>query len=265
MGFFDFLGNVGNLFGELASLLSELFAILWSAMVTLFTFLWNTLVAVFQFLVSVFQNVAKFFARAWTDFLKPAINAIFNFIGKIYSALHRLLAPLMKWIQKIRAWYDTHILPILMKQIQMIQRIRQFLTILRIFHVKWAQLLDDKLAAMQGKITDSIQIVRGYLNLIISWIGLITDQTNVIRRSVLGSWLLSNLSALKRIMGYGDNRPITSAEQAAMDKAHNRYTAATVHEHMQTLAMTGLTADDLADRAAARAALAEATGAPLSF
>jgi hypothetical protein len=265
MGFLDFLGSVGDIFGEIASLVAQVFAVLWHVMVALFTFIWNTLVAVFNFLVSVFQNVAKLFARLWTDYVKPAINGLFNFIAKIYSAIHRVLDPLMRWIQKIRAWYDTHILPILKKQIQMIQRVRQFLTILRIFHVKWAQRLDDKLAGIQSKITDSIELVRGYLNMVISWIALITDQTNVIRRSVLGSWLLSHLGALKRIVGYGDGRQITQAEQDAIAKAHNRYTTANVHAHVQTLAMTGLTTDDMADRDAARAALVVATGTPLPF
>jgi hypothetical protein len=265
MGFLDFLGNIGNIFGEIASLIDAIFGILWNVMISLFTFIWNTLVAVFNFLVSVFQNVAKFFGHFWSDFVKPAINGLFNLVAKIYSAIHRVLDPLMRWVQKIRAWYDTHILPMLLKQIQMIQRIRQFLSILRVFHVKWAQQLDDKLAGLQGKITDSIELVRGYLNLVISWIALITDQNSVIRRSVLGSWLLSNLAALKRIVGYGDGRQITSDEQAAMDKAHNRYTTANVHDHIQSLAMTGLTADDLADRAAARTALEAATGAPLPF
>jgi len=118
---------------------------------------------------------------------------------------------------------------------------------------------------MQGKITDSISFVRGYLNLIISWIALICDQTNVIRRSVLGSWLLSNLAGLKRIVGYGDGRQITSNEQAAMDKARNRYTSANVHEHLQSLAMTGLTTDDMAERDQARQALADTLGQQLPF
>jgi hypothetical protein len=265
MGFLDFLGSIGDIFGEIASLISELFAFLWSYVYAALVFIWNTLIAVFNFLLSVFQNVGKFLARAWTDFIKPAINSIINFIAKIYSAIHRVLDPLLRWIQKIRKWYDTHILPILMRQLQMIQKVRRFLAILRIFHVKWAQQLDDKLAGIQSKITDTISVVRGYFNLIIDWIALICDETNVIRRSVLGSWLVSNLGGLKRIVGYGDGRQVTNSEQAAMDKARNRYTSANVHDHVQTLAMTGLTTDDMADREAARTALAEATGTPLPF
>jgi hypothetical protein len=213
----------------------------------------------------VFKNVGKFFARSWTDFLKPAIRGLFNNVIKLFDRLHRLLAPLLKWIQKIRKWYDTHILPILLKEIQMIQRVRQFLAVLRILHVKWAQILDDKLSAVQSKITTSIEFIRGYLNLIISWIALITDPSMIIRRNTLGAWLLSHLGGLKRIVGYGGNRPVTSAEQAQMDKDVKRFNTATVRDHVQALSLTGLTDDDLAARAEARAALEDAIGEPLPF
>lgn len=265
MGFLDFLSSIGDIFGEIASLISELFAFLWSYVYAALLFIWNTLVAVFNFLLSVFQNVGKFLARAWTCYIKPAIQSIIKHIQSIYDKLHLWASKLQEWITKIRKWYDTHILKAMMKQLEMIQKIRKFLAILRIFHVKWAQQLDDKLAGIQSKITDTISLVRGYLNLVIDWIALICDQTNVIRRSVLGSWLVSNLGGLKRIVGYGDGRQVTSDEQAAMDKARNRYTSTNVHDHVQTLAMTGLTTDDMADREAARTALAEATGTPLPF
>jgi hypothetical protein len=265
MGFFDFLNNIGSIFGQLASLISSLFVALWNAMVAVFNFIWSALVTVVDAIVSVFKNVGSFFARMWTDYVKPAISGLFSSVIKLFDRLHRLLTPLLKWIQKIRKWYDTHILPMLMKELQLIQRIRQFLSVLRIFHVKWAQALDDKLLSLQGKITTTIEAVRGVLNTIINWIALVTDPSMIIRRNTLGAWLLSHLGGLKRIVGYGGNRPVTSDEQKAMDKDRTRYYTTTVHDHATALLRTGLTDDDLAERAKARAALAEATGAPLPF
>jgi hypothetical protein len=265
MGFFDFLGGIGSIFGQLSQIISQLFIILWNAMLQLFVFLYNTLVAVVNAIVAVFKNVGKFFARAWTDYLKPAVRGLFDHVIRLFDRLHRLLAPLLKWIQKIRKWYDTHILPILLKQIQMIQRVRQFLAVLRVFHVKWAQTLDDKLLRVQSKITLTVEAVRGYLNQIINWIALVTDPGMIIRRNTLGAWLLSHVGGLKRIVGYGGNRPVTSDEQKAMDKAHALYFTTTVQDHVTALSLTGLTDDDLARREAVRRALASATGAALPF
>ncbi len=265
MDFLGFLSNIGAIFGQIAQIISQLFVILWNAMLAVFHFIWNTLVAVVNAIVSVFKNVGKFFARSWSDYVKPAIRGLFSNVIKLFDRLHRLLAPLLRWIQKIRRWYDTHILPILLKEIQMIQRVRQFLAVLRILHVKWAQVLDDKLLRIQGKITLSIELIRGYLNMIISWIALVTDPSMIIRRNTLGAWLLSHLGGLKRIVGYGGNRPLKQAEQDAVAKGHALYYTTTVQDHVTALSLTGLTDDDLARREAMRQALVEATGAPLPF
>lgn len=265
MGFLDFLSGIGDIFGEIASLVSSLFALLWNALVAVFNYLFGLQVAVIQYSFLSFGKIADFFKKLWQDYVSIAIAKIFLEIKKLYDWLHHILDPLLRWLQKIRKWYDTHVLPGMLKQLALIQRIRQYLVILRIFHVKWAQTLDNYLAEIQGRITASIALVRGALNQIISWIGLITDQTNVIRRSVLGSWLLSNLGALKRIVGYGANKPPTSAQQAVIDREKRRYQMANQQDHVQSLAMTGLTADDKTERDGARQGIANATGAPLPF
>lgn len=265
MGFFDFLGAVGNIFGEIAAFFGALFAFLWNVMIALFQFIWDTLVAVVNAIVNVFQKAQTFFEHLWTDYLKVAFGKIWDWIKLLFTHPLQAIRQLLKWLQKVRAWYDTHILKILQRQIQMIQRIRQFLAVLRIFHVKWAQRLDDKLASIQGKIEASIEFVRGYFNLIIDWIALIVDPQSVIRRSVLGAWLITHLGPLKRIVGFGDSRPLTQDEQDQIAKDSQRYTAANVKEHINTLALTGPTADDQMQRAAARAALEAAIGQPLPF
>ena len=148
----------------------------------------------------------------------------------------------------------------LLKQIQMIQRIRQFLAVLRIFHVKWAQTLDDKLNELQGKITQTVEAVAGYLNMIISWIALVTDPSMIIRRNTLGAWMLSHLGLVKRVVGYGGNKPISAADQASLDASRTRYYTANVQSHVQALLLTGPTQQDMDERTAAQAALAEAIG-----
>jgi hypothetical protein len=263
MGFLDFLTGIGSIFQEIGALLNAIFVTLWNIMAALFNFLWGVLGAIVKAVVAVFQDAGKFINHLWTDYLKPAINGIFTAVGKAFTLLHKILDPVLKWIQKIRQWYDTHILPILLKEIQMIQRIRQFLALLRILHVKWAQTLDALLAQAQGRITTSIELVRGYLNQIISWIALVTDPSMIIRRNTLGAWLLANLGVLKRVAGYGGNKPISAADQASLDAARTRYYTANVQAHVQTLLLTGPTQQDIDERAAARSALEEATGASL--
>jgi hypothetical protein len=200
MGFFDFLDQIGSVFADLSKIINILFAALWNAMRAALQWIWDQLVAFAQFLHGIFLNIGKFFARSWTDYLKPAIRGLFNNVIKLFDRLHRLLAPLLKWIQKIRQWYDTHILPILMKEIQMIQRVRQFLAVLRILHVKWAQVLDDKLASIQGKITRVVETVRGILNEIINFFAIVSNPILLIGSLTHSAWVVNFFDTVLRAL-----------------------------------------------------------------
>jgi hypothetical protein len=204
MGFFDFLSGIGNAFGQLAQLLSEIFAFLWAALAAALNFIWSVLVSMANAIVSIFKNVGSFFARMWTDYVKPAIRGIFTQVIKLFDRLNRLLAPLMKWIQKIRKWYDTHILPILLKEIQMIQRVRQFLAVLRILHVKWATVLDQKLQDIQGKIIQTVETVRQKLNEISNFLTIVSDPLLLAGSLTHARWAINFFDAvLKAITGNG--------------------------------------------------------------
>jgi hypothetical protein len=201
MGFFDFLSGIGDVFGQISQLVSELFAFLWAALSAALNFLWSTLVSLANTIASVFRNVGSFFARMWTDYVKPAIRGLFNDVIKLFDRLNRLLAPLIKWIQKIRKWYDTHILPILLKEIQMIQRVRQFLAVLRVLHVKWATVLDQKLQDIQGKIIQTVEIVRQKLNEISNFFTILTNPLLLAGSLPHATWLVQFLDTTLRALG----------------------------------------------------------------
>ena len=73
------------------------------------------------------------------------------------------------------------------------------------------------------------------------------------------------LGALKRIVGYGGNRPLTAAQQATINQNAGRYKTTTANDHLLTLSFTGLTDNDHTDRTSSRDGLAKATGQPLPF
>jgi hypothetical protein len=87
----------------------------------------------------------------------------------------------------------------------------------------------------------------------------------VLTRNLLGASLLSNLGAVKRIFGFGDNRILSASEQATIERDHALYYKSTVDSHVKTLLATGPTAEDKARRTQFRQALAETTGTPLPF
>lgn len=258
-------GDPGGVFdGIVAEILAAL-EWLYNALVAVILWVWNLLVAIVQFLLTVFKTIAKFLVTVWNDYIKKGILWLADHIQKLRAWLKRTLDPVIKFFQKLKHWYDTHILAQQLRLLKMLQAIRRFLAIFRIFGFKWAAALDNALADIQQRIEQSIAFVRGILNQIINTLALVLDPTLFIARNVIGGTLLGNLGALKRIFGYGDNRILSASEQATIDKQHSLYFASTVKDHLTTLNATGPTQDDQDNRTAARQALADATNTTLPF
>jgi hypothetical protein len=218
-----------------------------------------------RILIFIFTALGKFLLHVWQQYIKKAIAWLASHVQKLRAWLKRTIGPIIKRLEKIKKWYDTHILKQQLRMLQQIQMVRRFLGILRLFHVKWAAKLDGALADVQNRIQQSIALVRGTLNQIINTLALMLDPELLITRNVLGGTLLKNLGAVKRIFGYGDNRILSGSEQATIEHQHSLYFTSNVHAHVSTLATSGLTDDDKANRTAARQALADATNAPLPF
>src|SRR5712664_4199246 len=147
----------------------------------------------------------------------------------------------------------------------MLQSIRRFLGILRLFHVQWAAKLDNTLADLQNRIETSIQIVRGTLNQIINTLAIAFDPTMLIRSNILGGSLLSNLAAIKRIVGFSRHGPLTPSETVFLDHNVNRYNRSAADQHIAAVTSSGLTEYDISERAASRKGISDALGKPLPF
>lgn len=234
-----------------------------SVLLALIRWVWGWVRYLVQALILLFHRLSKFLLHIWQQYVKRAIQWLAVHVQKLRVWLKRTIGPIIKRLEKIKKWYDTHILKQQLRMLQFLQSIRRFLGILRLFHVKWAAQLDSTLADLQNRIEVSIAIVRGTLNQIISTLAIAFDPSLLITRNVLGASLLSNLGAVKRIFGFGDNRILSASEQATIDRDHSRYFQSNVTAHITSLASTGPTAEDNARRTEFRKALSETTGATL--
>lgn len=254
-----------GLFAVLQAEIAAAFAWLLNALISIANFIWRTLVAVTGLEFFGFTSIGQFFKTIWEQYIKASVLWIIKELKSLKDWLKRVLGPIIKKLEDIKKWIDEHILKQQLRLWNMIQKIRRVLAILRIFHFKWAAALDNALADVQQRIQQSIALVRGTLNQIITTLALLLDPTLLITRNVMGGTLLSNLGALKRIFGYGDNRILSASEQATIDRDHSRYFKSSVKTHLDTLRTSGLTDDDKALRAACRQALADVTNAPVPF
>jgi hypothetical protein len=228
-------------------------------------FVWFWVRYLVSALILLFQRLSKFLLHIWQQYVKRAIQWLALHVQKLRAWLKRTIGPIIKRLEKIKKWYDTHILKQQLRTLQMLQTIRRFLGILRIFHVKWAAKLDATLADMQNRIEQSIAIVRGTLNQIITTLGLVLDPALLITRDVLAGSLLKNLAAVKRVMGYSQHGPLTASETTFLEHNVDRYNRSAADKHIAAVASSGLTAYDQSERTASRKGISDAIGAPLPF
>jgi hypothetical protein len=209
-----------------------------------------------------FGGIWKFLKRVWQDYIKKAIQWLSDHVRKLRAWLKRTVGPIIKRLQTWKKWYDEHILKQQLRMLKMIQVVRNFLGILRLFHVKWAAKLDQSLADMQNRIEEVISVTRGVLNQIINTLAIAFDPTMLITSNVLAASLLGNLGAVKRIFGYGFHGPLTPGEAAFVSKNAGRFLKSTANGHIATVASSGLTDYDKSEVADSRRAIADASGAP---
>lgn len=111
-------------------------------------------------------------ARRTADAIEPLEGGGFGKVLKriaeagrrVWDRLKDWVLPIVKFLKRVRELLDfifeKFVRPILM----LIQHIRQFLLLLRLLHIKWAEDLDRVLRQVQAEIAKPFEIVRKQLN-----------------------------------------------------------------------------------------------------
>jgi len=184
----DFFGFVNSILSNNAgvySTLISLFQWLVQVMAILFNALWKALVDIANFLFNLLTKVGKLFRFLWDGFFKRIFTGLFNAILKAHDWLEAHLQPIIRFLQRIRAFVDRVLNRYVRPIMNMIQRMRQFLLILRLFHVKWAQQLDAKLVQIEVKMASVFIEARRILNGVIDAVNLVVDPTRLLKHPIL--------------------------------------------------------------------------------
>ena len=258
-------------FGPGSSFFGSILRSIFGAVQALLTFLWNTLVAVTHFLLSgliavanflltMLRHIGRFFRNVWENWIKKGVLKLLDLYAKLMEKVRAFLEPILKWIRKIRDlidyWYNKIFGPIL----DLIHKVRGVLQVFRVFNLKFARKLDERLARLERKIVEPYLLIRDKLNEIITWAAIITDASNLIRRFPL-------LQSLGRIFGllasltHGRfSRDLTIAEEESQKRDRERYTKKRIEQHRAEILASGPTQDDKEIQAATRKALMEISG-----
>jgi hypothetical protein len=180
---FDFLGSIGDLLnvGGILDALGQFLAYVVNLVVAIANFLAGAIEAIGKFFLAIVQRVGNVFRWIYEHVFKGVLIKVANAIMRAHQWLEDHLAPVIKFLQKVRAYLDRifklYVKPIL----QLLQKVRQVLMVLRLLHVKWAVALDHRIAQIEGDIARIFLQIRGTLNSVIDTLNSVTTPSKFVR------------------------------------------------------------------------------------
>jgi hypothetical protein len=219
--------NLGDFFGAILSSIIAVINAIIGALSALIQILQTVLSAIYSALQAVAAAVwsaIKLIARGFIHVISDIIHGRFLHLLQDYidlkNKLAELLAPILKILQTIRKYFNQFVLVPLLRYINLIQQIRQFLTIFRLLGFKWAVKLDAYLVKQEQMIVTNTLVLQSWLNFTIDILDLIADPSLILRKNFLLASLLSYLGAIKRIVFFGGSRTQSPAEKAQASQDH---------------------------------------------
>lgn len=210
-----FAGVISSIVAVINAIIAAL-VFLFNLLVAVLNFLWGALVAIANFLVSAVKLLVRGFIHVISDIVHGRFLHLFQDYLDLKAKIKAWLDPVLKILQRVRALFRQYVLAPLLRTINMIQKLRQFLAVFRLLGFKWATRLDNYLVKIEQKFIRNTLTIQGWINFAISILNLVIDPTLIFRKNVLLASLLSFVGALKRIVLFGANRPPTAAENQMM-------------------------------------------------
>lgn len=200
---FDILKFLGALLGLGSSdikVLSQAINNTWQNLVFSSAFLYNAVGYFTDFIKKFLGTLLDGLKHILLDLLHGKLKKVIQDIIDLLHKLHDLVAPLIAVLRRLQAIQRKLQLEALGRVINLIQRVRSILALLRILHVKWAQRLDNWLAGIEGKLIAREWDIMRKTNEIINWVNWILDPTAFFRAVPMWGTLARDLGALGRAL-----------------------------------------------------------------
>lgn len=200
MDFFDFVnGAFTGIAGFLNQIVSFLVALL-NVLLRILVFIWEGLKVVAQYAIKALKGVGDFFKHVWENGLKPIFSKIGSLIKTAHQWLEDHLRPIIGWLRRAQQWLEQHVWRPLRAYIQFLQRVRRYLLVLRLLHVKWAEALDRRIAQTEAQLGRAFLTVRGILNQVINWVNVASDPLRLGRMVIVSVIGRRSAAAMIRIL-----------------------------------------------------------------
>jgi hypothetical protein len=263
-GGFDFGGGIPTIGDNQTNAILSLIIAILNALIAVLNFILTLIAAVINFLVKAFGVVVRGIRHVISDIVHGRFVHLYKDYLELKAKLRKWVEDHLGWLLKLRKqfddWYRNTIIPIL----NLIQRLRAILAVFRIFHLKFAEKLDELLGRLEAKIIKNTLALRGKLNEVVSIIDLVLDPGLLIRQNVLLGSATRAIRGLFNALGLGWGRKLTTKEAAAEAQRKALLTRAGIKEDAASHPTVGLSAELLIEADKAERALPPLEGNPES-
>lgn len=224
------INETGLLASDVQQLIDNGLSGLWGAVVTGVDDAMQAVIATVQTAVTGIGNALKA-AYAWLSrlagmvlsLLKTILQDILNALVKAVQDLEQavkdlyqnILKPIAQTLQNIRDrlldLWKKFIAPMLV----FLQDIRRILVILELFHVKFAQKLDNAIQDFERRVTAPLFYLLGYINAVSNWINLIVAVNYLLQKPLFLNSLNAYVGESINLQANAMNKPISPATLAA--------------------------------------------------
>jgi hypothetical protein len=236
----DVNGMIDNaltgLWGAIVVGVDDVLAAVVASVQTAVTSLGNAVKASWAWLSRLAGMILSLLTTVIDGVLRGVVAAIQKIEQEIQDIKNGIVKPILDVLQRVRQIildiWKNFIVPFLV----ILQDLRKLLAILALFHVKFAQKLDAKLADLERRITQPLLFILGYVNAVSNWINLIMAATYLIQKSVFLNSLLAYVGEALNLQLNAMNQPIDgkllAAGQAAAMTTKPAQTAADLQQFL---------------------------------
>lgn len=181
MGFGEFLGGLLSSIQAAISAIIDFLIKLVTAIGEAFRAVGEAIGSVLHYGLKALQSVGTFFKHLWDGFFKNLFTGVMKALSKVHQFLEAHLRPIINFIKKVRAIVDRIYKRYVRPYLQMLQRVRRWLAILKLLHIKFAETLDRRLAQTEAQIAHQFLLVRGTLNDVLNFLNSVADPRRLSR------------------------------------------------------------------------------------
>ncbi|MGC9969431.1 MAG: hypothetical protein ABSE56_02455 [Bryobacteraceae bacterium] len=120
----------------------------------------------------------------WIFVIRPILEKIQQLATRLSRLIDKVLKPYLDFMRRMRQLimdiYNRFFRPI----IQFIESIRRVLAIFKLFHMKWAQRLDARLARLEGRVMSPILALLRHTSVAGSWLNLLLTIQYTLQRPI---------------------------------------------------------------------------------